>query len=65
MRLLNFRDLRPEKRIYYSRDHVRRMVREGRFPRPIALSPHRIAWKESDIDDWLKSRPPAPISNPA
>lgn len=33
-----------------------RMIAEGRFPKPFELVPGRIAWIESDIDDWLAER---------
>jgi prophage regulatory protein len=27
------------------------------FPAPVQLGPNSIGWKESDIDQWLNSRP--------
>jgi predicted DNA-binding transcriptional regulator AlpA len=43
--------------ISYSRQHLFRLVREGRFPRPIALSgpqPYsRKVWRRADVERWL------------
>jgi prophage regulatory protein len=57
MKLLDFKSLGPVKGIGYSRDHLRRKVKAGEFPAPVALSDRRIAWRESEVDAWLASRP--------
>jgi predicted DNA-binding transcriptional regulator AlpA len=57
MKLIDFKSLGPAKGINYSRDHLRRKCKADEFPKPIALSDHRIAWRESEVDDWLASRP--------
>ena len=41
----------------YSRQVMRRMIKDGEFPCPIEVSPNRFAWKESEIQSWLDSRP--------
>lgn len=56
MRLISFERLRPEKGIDYSRDHLRRKVAAGEFPKPISVSSARIAWIEEEIDRWLAER---------
>lgn len=33
-----------------------RMIEEGDFPRPIRLSPGRVAWRRTDINKWLETR---------
>jgi len=33
-----------------------REVRAGRLPKPIRLTPGRVAWTEGQIRDWLASR---------
>jgi hypothetical protein len=45
----------------YSRVHMRRLVAKGLFPRPVMLSPNRIAWRKSDVAAWKASRPIAPL----
>jgi prophage regulatory protein len=56
MRLLTFKQLSSEKGIPYSRDHWRRKSNAGECPRPIAISDRRVAWIESEIDEWLADR---------
>jgi hypothetical protein len=45
----------------YSRVHTRRLIAGGLFPRPVMLSPNRIAWRKSDLAAWKASRPKAPL----
>jgi prophage regulatory protein len=56
LRVISFDRLAAEKGIGYSRDHLRRLVKAGKFPRPIPLSESRIAWDEAELDAWLKAR---------
>ena len=32
------------------------LMGRGKFPRPVKLSPARVAWLESEISDWMESR---------
>lgn len=50
MRLLTFEELRQKKGHPYCRDHTRRLVKAGLFPKPIDVGPGRIAWSESEVD---------------
>jgi predicted DNA-binding transcriptional regulator AlpA len=50
----------------FSRKHFLDMQREGRFPKARQLSANRIAWLESEILDWIASRPVAEaVAGPA
>jgi predicted DNA-binding transcriptional regulator AlpA len=53
MKLIDFKQLKPEKGIPYSRDHLRRRCKAGTFPMPIKLSDRRIAWIEQEVDDFV------------
>jgi prophage regulatory protein len=55
MRLLTFPQVKA-KGIPWCRDHLRRKANAGEFPAPIALSDSRIAWLESEVDDWITAR---------
>ena len=33
--------------------HIRRLARAGKFPEPIPLTENRIAWLESDVNEWI------------
>ena len=50
---------RPEvvRMLGISRGTLYRWMSTGNFPRPIRLGPASIAWRRSDIDEWLASRP--------
>ena len=39
-----------------SRSTLFRWERDGTFPRRLKLGPKRVAWRKSDIDDWLTGR---------
>jgi hypothetical protein len=58
LKLIPFKNLHPEKGIPYVRDHLRRLWKAGKFPKPVALGDGgRIAFREDEIDEWLASRP--------
>lgn len=40
-------------RVSLSERTVRRLVREGRFPRPVWVADRRIGWRDADIDAWI------------
>ena len=58
MRLLSYDKLR-DKGVGYTREHLARLVKAGKFPVPIVLSrrpngsPARIAWAEDEVDAWI------------
>jgi prophage regulatory protein len=55
LRILSLNDLR-ELGIYYSRVHIHRLVKAGKFPAPIKVGQNRIGWVESEIDEWLNAK---------
>ena len=55
MKVLSEADLQ-EKGIDYSGQHLNRLIRDGKFPKPIRLGPRRRAWPEIEIDNWLKAK---------
>ena len=40
-----------------SRSSIYRLMRSGSFPLPVRVGPMAVRWKESDIADWIESRP--------
>ena len=40
-----------------SRQSIYRWMGEGRFPKSIEIGVRAIGWRESDLKDWLESRP--------
>jgi prophage regulatory protein len=56
MRILSFDELRPAKGIPYSKVHIWRLEREGKFPKRVPLGASRHGWVDTEIDDWLVER---------
>lgn len=58
MRILRFRDLKLEKGVGYSRVHLARLIKAGRFPPPIKLveGGAAIGWLEEEIDEFIRLR---------
>ena len=40
----------------YSSQHLRRLEAKGEFPRRIRIGANRIAWLQSEVDEWLNAR---------
>ena len=36
-----------------SMPHIRRMARDGSFPKPMKISENRTAWLEEEVDAWI------------
>lgn len=39
-----------------SKTHTYRLIGVGRFPRPVPLGPHRVAFLESEVEAWMGER---------
>ena len=37
------------------------MIAAGEFPAPVKIGPNSVAWRESDVFEWIKSRPVADL----
>jgi prophage regulatory protein len=42
--------------IAFSRQHRHRLIRQGRFPRPVKVGENKNAWLASEIHDWIAAR---------
>jgi prophage regulatory protein len=38
-------------------------IAKGEFPRPVSLGARSVAWRESEIEDWIESRRPVGEAN--
>ena len=45
-----------------SRASIYNAVRLGDFPSPIRIGIRSVAWRRSDIDQWLQTRPSARLA---
>jgi predicted DNA-binding transcriptional regulator AlpA len=52
MRVLSFGELKSLKHIGWNEEYIAQLVGAGLFPAPI----HPGTWRESHIDDWLRTR---------
>ena len=43
-----------ERGIFNNRMTLRRAISKYGFPEPYHLGPHRVAWDESEVEDWLR-----------
>jgi prophage regulatory protein len=56
MKILNYDDLKTLKGIPYSKVHLWRLERGGKFPKRVPLGQSRHGWLDSEIDEWITSR---------
>ena len=42
-----------------SKNAIYKMMRDGRFPKPVKLKGRAVAWRKSDLDAWIASLEPA------
>ncbi len=46
-----------------SRSTLYEMVSKGAFPAPVRISARAVGWRAAEVEEWLKSRPPASDNN--
>lgn len=51
-----------EKRTGFSRSTIYAIVSDGTFPAPVRIGKRAVAWRESDVSDWIQSRVKASIN---
>jgi prophage regulatory protein len=54
-KILGFNDL-AQRGIRFSRVHVSRLEKEGKFPKHLNLGPQSIGWLEDEIETWIAAR---------
>jgi prophage regulatory protein len=43
-------------RVPYSKVHIYRLIRANSFPKPVRVGANRVAWIESEIEEWINKR---------
>ena len=56
MKVLSYDELQSQKGINYCRQWILKLVQAGKFPKPVTLGGHRVAFVEHEIDAWLADR---------
>jgi Predicted transcriptional regulator len=46
-------------KIAISRSGMYLLIRQGEFPRPVRLLGRHVGWRSDEVDQWIRSRPPA------
>jgi prophage regulatory protein len=54
MKFLNKRELRQKTTI--SIQHITRLEKAGKFPKRIQLTQNRVAWLETEVEEWMQNR---------
>ena len=44
------------KKTGLSRAQLYKLMKEGRFPSNVLISERAVAWVESEVEEWMKSR---------
>jgi prophage regulatory protein len=55
-RFVRFSQLKPEYGIGWSRMHIDRLGRAGKFPAKVHLGPNTIGWWSDEIEAFLEAR---------
>ena len=55
-RLLSYKDLH-EVGVSFSRNYLRKLINDGKFPQPIRVGPCTLAWDKAVIRAWVEERP--------
>jgi prophage regulatory protein len=55
-RLLLFDELKETRSIPYGRRQIDRLEAAGKFPKRVAIGPGRVAWVESEIDEYVAEK---------
>ena len=58
MRIITFKELKTLKGIPFSREHIRRLEADGKFPKRVRLAPggDYFGYVEKEIDEYLLAR---------
>lgn len=56
MVFLRFSDLKVQKGLPWSRMHIDRLEKAGKFPRRVRLSSKTVAWSEDEVDSFMQEK---------
>lgn len=60
--MLNFKQVR--KLVLYSRAHIDRLEKAGKFPKRIKLGTGRVGWWKAEIMAWLEQQAQRSLTAP-
>ena len=53
-RLIRLKEV--QHRVGLGRSTIYRWMADGRFPKPVQLGGHAVAWSQDQLDDWISQR---------
>ena len=53
-RVLSYSDLQTEKGVRFSRQWIRKLVKQGKFPKPVKIGEASIGFIETEVDAWIE-----------
>lgn len=53
-KLISWKTVR--EKVPFGRTKVWELAKDGGFPKPVQISPRRVAWVEAEIDAWIAAR---------
>lgn len=56
MKLIPYDRLKSDKDIPYTRQHLSRLEKQGKFPKRVRIGENRVAWVETEIDEHKARR---------
>jgi prophage regulatory protein len=54
-RLLSMKQVR--ERVPVTKNTIYTWIAQGKFPKQVSLGAKLVAWREADVDSWIKARP--------
>lgn len=58
-RFISYPELKERYGLPWTRQHVDRLIKDGKFPPKVNLTEHRVGWWSDMIEEWIASRNPA------
>jgi prophage regulatory protein len=55
-KLISFPELKERFGIPFTRRHLLNLENEQKFPARVPVGEHRIAWLESEVDEWVNRK---------
>ena len=54
MRLISMKELMHKTSL--ARSTIYKYLSEGNFPKSVSLGPNKVAWLESEVDEWIEEK---------
>jgi prophage regulatory protein len=55
-RFTSYPELKDRHGLPWTRQHVDRLIKKGKFPEKVKLSEHRVGWWSDQIEAWIATK---------